>query len=86
MAETATQTIPVQEKEPWFGKKERKLLTDPLEGNNPITVQVLGICSALAVTTQLVPSIVMALAVTAVTAASNVSSLYFGNIFPSRYV
>jgi Na+-transporting NADH:ubiquinone oxidoreductase subunit D len=84
MAETATQTIPVQEKEPWFGKKERKLLTDPLEGNNPITVQVLGICSALAVTTQLVPSIVMALAVTAVTAASNVSISVLREYIPKQ--
>jgi Na+-transporting NADH:ubiquinone oxidoreductase subunit D len=84
MAETATQTIPVQEKEPWFGKKERKLLTDPLEGNNPITVQVLGICSALAVTTQLVPSIVMSLAVVAVSAASNVTVSLLRNYIPKQ--
>ncbi len=54
-----------------FGKKERKLLTDPLNDNNPITVQVLGICSALAVTTLMKPSIIMAIAVVFVTAFSN---------------
>ncbi len=84
MAETATQTITVQEKEPWFGKKERKLLTDPLEGNNPITVQVLGICSALAVTTQLLPSIVMSIAVVAVTAAANVSVSLLREYIPKQ--
>ena len=49
--------------EPLFGKKERKILVDPLFDNNPITVQVLGICSALAITTLVYPSIVMAIAV-----------------------
>jgi Na+-transporting NADH:ubiquinone oxidoreductase subunit D len=51
----------------------REAFVDPLIDNNPIALQVLGICSALAVTTQLVPAIVMALALTAVLAASNVS-------------
>ena len=46
-----------------FGKKERKLLTDPLNDNNPITVQVLGICSALAVTTGMKNAVVMSIAV-----------------------
>jgi Na+-transporting NADH:ubiquinone oxidoreductase subunit D len=46
-----------------FGKKERQLITDPLNDNNPITVQVLGICSALAVTSLVYPSVVMAVAV-----------------------
>ena len=49
--------------EPLFGKKERQLLKDPLLDNNPITIQVLGICSALAVTTLMVPSLVMGVAV-----------------------
>jgi hypothetical protein len=47
-----------------FGKEEKKLLTDPLNDNNPITVQVLGVCSALAVTTLLSKAIVMGIAVT----------------------
>lgn len=84
MADTATQTVSVQEKEPWFGKKERKLLTDPLQSNNPITVQVLGICSALAVTTQLLPSIVMSIAVIFVAASSNVTISMLRNYIPKQ--
>jgi Na+-transporting NADH:ubiquinone oxidoreductase subunit D len=84
MADTATQTVSVQEKEPWFGKKERKLLTDPLQSNNPITVQVLGICSALAVTTQLLPSIVMSIAVVFVAASSNVTISMLRNYIPKQ--
>ncbi len=84
MAETATKTIVVQEKEPWFGKKERKLLTDPIQSNNPITVQVLGICSALAVTTQLLPSLVMSIAVIFVAASSNVTISLLRNYIPKQ--
>ncbi len=69
MADTAVKEI--KEKKPLLGKKERKLLLDPLNDNNPITVQVLGICSALAVTSMVLPSVVMAVAVTFVTAFSN---------------
>lgn len=61
-----------QEKEPLFSAKNLKLLTGPLNSDNPITVQVLGICSALAVTVKLKPALVMALSVTIVTAMSNV--------------
>ena len=50
-------------KEPLFGKVEKKLLTDPLSDNNPITIQVLGICSALAVTSLVYPSVVISIAV-----------------------
>ena len=74
MADTAVQTPQVKEREPIFGKKERKLITDPLDDNNPITVQVLGICSALAVTTQVFPSLVMSIAVIFVLAFSNLTT------------
>jgi Na+-transporting NADH:ubiquinone oxidoreductase subunit D len=84
MADIATKTASVQEKEPWFGKKERKLLTDPLEGNNPITVQVLGICSALAVTTQLLPSVVMSVAVIFVAAFSNLTVSALRHYIPKQ--
>ena len=47
--------IDKQPKEPLLSKKNRKLLNDPLNDNNPITVQVLGICSALAITVKLTP-------------------------------
>ena len=60
-------------KEGLLGKKERKLLIDPLNDNNPITVQVLGICSALAVTTLVSKAVVMAIAVTFVIALSNLT-------------
>lgn len=73
-----------EEKEPIFSKANRKLLTDPLNDDNPITVQVLGICSALAITVQLEPAVVMALAVMAVMAASNVIVSLLRNMIPSR--
>lgn len=70
--------------EPLFSKKNMKLLSDPLNNSNPITVQVLGICSALAVTAQLKPSIVMALSVTAVLALANVFVSLLRNTIPNR--
>ena len=72
------------EKEPLFLKKNRTLLTDPLNDNNPITVQVLGVCSALAITVQLKPAIVMALSVIVVTAMSNVVVSLIRNLIPNR--
>jgi len=72
------------EKESLFSKKNIKLLKDPLNDNNPITVQVLGICSALAVTVQLKPAIVMAISVTLVVAASNFIVSLLRNLIPNR--
>ena len=60
----------------------RETFTDPLLDSNPIALQVLGVCSALAVTTQLVPAIVMAIALTAVLALSNVSISLIRNYIP----
>ena len=62
----------VKEKEPLFSKKNKRLITDPLNDNNPVTIQVLGICSALAVTVQLDNAIVMSIAVMAVLVIGNV--------------
>jgi len=59
-------------KEPLFSAKNLKLLKEPIGPGNPITIQVLGICSALAVTVKLKPSIVMAISVMAVLGVSNV--------------
>src|SRR5690554_2044891 len=67
-----------------FTKKNIKLLSDPLNNSNPITVQVLGICSALAVTAQLKPSVVMALSVVAVMAFANVITSLLRNTIPNR--
>ncbi|MCF8229854.1 MAG: NADH:ubiquinone reductase (Na(+)-transporting) subunit D [Bacteroidales bacterium] len=61
-----------KDREPLFSVKNRKLLTNPLNRENPITVQVLGICSALAVTAKLKPSFVMTLSVVFVMAMANV--------------
>jgi len=74
----------MSDKEALFSKKNLGLLTNPLNSDNPITVQVLGICSALAVTAQLKPAIVMAIAVTAVVAFANVIISLLRNTIPNR--
>ena len=74
----------MSEKEPMFSSKNIKLLKEPIGASNPITVQVLGICSALAVTVKLKPSIVMALSVVVVLAASNVIVSLIRNYIPPR--
>ena len=73
-----------EEKEALFSKKNRALLSDPLNDNNPISVQVLGICSALAITVQLKPALVMSLAVLFVVIASNVIVSLLRNLIPGR--
>lgn len=73
-----------KEKEPLFSAKNLKLLQEPLNKSNPITVQVLGICSALAITVKLEPAIVMALSVMAVVSLSNVVISFMRNIIPPR--
>ena len=82
--ETPTVLFVNKEKEPLFSKKNRKLLSDPMDDNNPITVQVLGICSALAITVQLKPAVVMSISVMAVMAASNVIISLLRNLIPNR--
>jgi Na+-transporting NADH:ubiquinone oxidoreductase subunit D len=72
------------EKEPLFSAKSIKLFTDQIDKNNPITVQVLGICSALAVTVKLKPALVMALSVTIVIAVSNVVISAIRKYIPDR--
>jgi Na+-transporting NADH:ubiquinone oxidoreductase subunit D len=67
-----------------FSKQNRKLLQDPLNDDNPITVQVLGICSALAITVQLKPAIVMALAVLFVLIFSNLIVSLLRDLIPNR--
>ncbi len=70
--------------EPLFSKKNKKLISNPLDIDNPITVQVLGVCSALAITTQMKPALVMTIALTVVTASSNVVISLLRNTIPSR--
>ena len=81
---TSTLLFINKDKEPFFSKKNRKLLSDPMDDNNPITVQVLGICSALAITVQLKPAVVMSISVMAVMAASNVIISLLRNLIPNR--
>lgn len=80
---TETLQAPVK-KEGLFSKKNRKLLIDPLDNNNPVSVQVLGICSALAVTVQMKPAFFMCLGLTFVTAFSNLFISILRNGIPSR--
>ena len=67
-----------------FSIQNKKVFTEPLNINNPIMVQVLGICSSLAVTSQLKPAIVMGLAVTIITAFSNVIISLIRKTIPNR--
>ena len=65
-----------------MAEKNRDILLDPLFINNPIALQVLGVCSALAVTTKLETAVVMSLALTFVLAASNVAISSLRNLVP----
>ena len=67
-----------------FSKQNKEAFTNPLNLDHPILVQVLGICSALAVTSQLKPAIVMGLAVTVITAVANVIISILRNTIPNR--
>ena len=73
-----------KDKEKLFSKQIRALLTDPLDDNNPITVQVLGICSALAITVKLEPAVVMTLSVIFVMGSSNMIISILRDIIPTR--
>ena len=73
-----------KDKEKLFSKKNRTLLTDPLDDSNPITVQVLGVCSALAITVKLEPAVVMTLSVIFVMGSSNMIISILRNIIPNR--
>jgi Na+-transporting NADH:ubiquinone oxidoreductase subunit D len=71
-------------KEPLFSKKNKKLITDPLNDNNPVTVQVLGICSALAITVSIEQALTMTVAVMFVLVLGNVIVSMLRNYIPSR--
>ncbi len=82
MAETTIEKV--KPSEPLLSKRRKALVNDPLNSNNPITIQVLGICSALAVTTKMEPTLVMAIAVTVVLTASNFIISVIRNLIPNR--
>ena len=71
-------------KDSLFSKKRMTLLRDPLNDSNPITVQALGVCSALAITVQLKPAIVMAISVMVVLSVANVLISFMRTLIPSR--
>jgi Na+-transporting NADH:ubiquinone oxidoreductase subunit D len=73
-----------QERGSLFSPQNLKLITEPIGKKNPITVLVLGICSALAVTVQMKPAIVMAISVTVVLAFSNVTISLIRKLIPNR--
>lgn len=84
----STETAQVEEvrkpTEALLSKRRKKLVSDPLVDDNPITIQVLGICSALAVTTQMQPTLVMAISVIFVIVMSNLTISLLRNTIPSR--
>ena len=85
----STETIeqPVVEKkksEALLSKRRKKFVTDPLNDDNPITIQVLGICSALAVTVKMEPTLVMSIAVIFVTVFANLIISLMRNVIPNR--
>lgn len=81
---TVEKPKPAEKKEGLLSKKNKKILKDPLDDINPITVQILGVCSALAVTTQVKPALIMALGVTVVTAFSNLIIALIRDSIPGR--
>ena len=74
----------VKQKEPLFSPRNKRLIFNPLSKDNPITVQVLGICSALAVTAKLEPAVVMSISVLAVLAFANVIISLLRDTIPPR--
>jgi len=72
------------EKESLFSKKNKKLITNPLSIDNPVTIQVLGICSALAITVSMEQAVVMGTSVLAVVALGNVVVSLLRNLIPDR--
>jgi len=80
----ANTTIEIKPKEKLFSKKNKRTLSDPLSDNNPITLQILGICSALAVTVQVPTALVMSAAVVFVLTISNVAISLLRNRIPSK--
>jgi Na+-transporting NADH:ubiquinone oxidoreductase subunit D len=84
MAETLEKEITKKKSEALLSKRRKRFVLDPLNDDNPITIQVLGICSALAVTTQLKPTLVMAMSVTFVMIFSSLFTSLLRNLIPVR--
>ncbi len=78
------ETIKIKPSERFLSKRRKKILIDPLDDNNPISIQVLGICSALAVTIKLEPTIIMAISVVFVMIFSSLITSIIRNYIPTR--
>ncbi len=87
MSTEVAETEVKQEKKPseaLLSKRRKKIISDPLNDDNPVTVQVLGICSALAITIKMEPTLTMSIAVTAVIVFSNLIISSIRNLIPGR--
>ncbi|MTI30306.1 NADH:ubiquinone reductase (Na(+)-transporting) subunit D [Xanthovirga aplysinae] len=84
MSNETAEVVKAKPAEPLLSKRRKKFVADPLVDDNPITIQVLGICSALAVTTQLRPTLVMSIAVIFVIVFANLLTSLLRNGIPSR--
>ena len=82
--ETLEQAIVKEPSEPLLSKRRKKFITDPLNDDNPISIQVLGICSALAVTVKMQPTLVMSVAVVFVVVFSNLIISLMKDLIPGR--
>ena len=82
--ETIEQVVEKKPAEALLSKRRKKFINDPLNDDNPITVQVLGICSALAVTTQMKPTLTMAISVIFVMVFANLIISLMRNLVPTR--
>ena len=78
------ETVKIKPSEGFLSKRRKKILIDPLDDNNPISIQVLGICSALAVTIKLEPTIIMAISVVFVMIFSSLITSILRNYIPTR--
>ncbi len=85
VAEISQETVVAKESaEPLFSKRRKRIVADPLNDDNPITIQVLGICSALAVTVQFKPTMIMSIAVIFVIVFSNLITSFMRKLIPNR--
>jgi Na+-transporting NADH:ubiquinone oxidoreductase subunit D len=83
--DTLAAPIAIKEtKEPLFSKRRKRFISDPLNDDNPISVQVLGICSALAVTVKMEPTLIMSISVVFVIVFSNLLISLLRNLIPGR--
>jgi len=85
ISQEATVAVPVKEPaEPLLSKRRKRIVSDPLNDDNPITIQVLGICSALAVTVQFKPTMIMSIAVVFVIVFANLITSLMRKLIPNR--